>query len=350
MSQLRFDTSTGDWVVFAPSRALRPHHFGADRKTPSAPVSSTPCPFCPGNEAFTPPEIYAVRSPDGQGPWRVRVIPNKFPALRIEADTRRIVEGPSFQYMEGCGAHEVIVESPDHSAILAQQSVEQIDLVLRTVQFRQQDLMRDRRFQAMIAFKNHGIAAGTSLEHPHWQMIATPVVPRFLREKYAVATEYFDRTGECLYSVKLEDELAAGKRILAQNSAYVAVLPYASHVPFETWIMPRRHRSAFSDVPADELRPLADLLRLVLLKLHTALDNPSYNLTIDTVCRGDEDKDYFLWHMRILPRLTTTAGFEMGSGMAINTVFPEDARNFLSEVATTSNHAAAAPARPSAQA
>ena len=345
MSQLRFDLTTGDWVVFAPSRALRPHHFALEPKLPPPPPSKTPCPFCPGNEAFTPPEIYAVRSAGGSGqfPWRVRVIPNKFPALRIEADTRRVVEGPSFHYMGGCGAHEVIVESPDHAAFLSQQSVEQVELVLRTVQFRQQDLMRDRRFQAMIAFKNHGATAGTSLEHPHWQMIATPVVPRYLREKHAVATEYFDRTGECLYCVALQEELAAGKRILAQNPAYVALLPYASHVPFETWIMPRNHRSAFCDVPADELRPLAELLRLVLLKLHTALDNPSYNLTIDTVSRGDEDKEYFLWHMRILPRLTTPAGFEMGSGMSINTVLPEEARDFLSEVATTSNHVVAVP-------
>ncbi len=340
MSQLRFDISTGDWVVFAPSRALRPHYVSSEPRLRAPAPSLSNCPFCPGNEAFTPPEIYSVRADDaaGKSSWRVRVIPNKFPALQIEADTRRIVEGPSFHSMGGCGAHEVIVESPEHSTFLGQQPVEQIELVLRTVQFRQQDLMRDRRFQALIAFKNYGISAGTSLEHPHWQMIATPVVPRLLREKHAVATEYFDRTGECLYCVALQEELAAGKRILAQNSAYVALLPYASHVPFETWIVPKRHRAAFAEVAAEELRPLAELLRLVLLKLHTALDDPNFNLTIDTVSRGDEDKEYFLWHMRILPRLTTPAGFEMGSGMSINTVLPEDARDFLSEVATASNH------------
>ena len=339
MSELRFDLTTNDWVIFGPSRALRPHHPLSPLPAPA--VSPTPCPFCPGNEAFTPPEIYAVRGPGLSPPssWRVRVVPNKFPALRIEEDTRRIEEGPAFSHMGGCGAHEVIVESPDHSVFLGQQPTEQIELVLRTVQLRYQDLMRDCRFQAIIAFKNYGAAAGTSLEHPHWQIIATPVVPRLLRQKLAVAEEYFDRTGECLYCVALREELADGKRVLAKNDEYVAFLPYASHVPFETWIAPVRRQASFASVEAALFRPLALLLRAVLLKLYTALGNPSFNLTIDSVSRGDEGKEYFMWHLRILPRLTTPAGFELGSGMSINTVAPEDARSFLSEVATVENHA-----------
>jgi UDPglucose--hexose-1-phosphate uridylyltransferase len=338
MSLLRYDPTTNDWVIFAPSRALRPHHLPA----PSAgPTAAVPCPFCPGNEAFTPPEIYLARrgGPNVPSNWRVRVMPNKFPALRIEEDTRRIEETPAFYYMGGCGAHEVIVESPEHAVFLAQQPIDQIELVLRTVQLRHQDLMRDRRFQAIIAFKNHGAAAGTSLEHPHWQVIATPVVPRLLRLKLGVAEEHFDRTGDCLYCTGLQEELAADKRVLAKNDEYVAVLPYASHVAFETWIMPLKRQASFASVDTALLKPLAQLLRVVLLKLYTALDNPSFNLTIDSVARGDESKEYFMWHLRILPRLTTPAGFELGSGMAINTVLPEDAKNFLCEVATTDNHA-----------
>jgi UDPglucose--hexose-1-phosphate uridylyltransferase len=193
MSELRFDVTTSDWVVFAPSRALRPGYrplkaSPADVKAPMA-----TCPFCPGNEAFTPPEVYVVPGPGG---WRVRVMPNKFPALRIEENTRRIDEGRCFHRMGGCGAHEVIVESPEHAVFLGQQPVEQIELVLRTVQRRHQDLMGDRRFQAIIAFKNHGPAAGTSLEHPHWQLIATPVVPRLLRQQHQAAEDFFDRNGE----------------------------------------------------------------------------------------------------------------------------------------------------------
>jgi UDPglucose--hexose-1-phosphate uridylyltransferase len=338
MSQLRFDVTTADWVVFAPSRALRPHRQMQPEGMPLA-TTGAGCPFCPGNETFTPPEIYSVRGGGGDGRgWRVRVVANKFPALRIEESPHRRQDGPSFQFMGGCGAHEVIIESPDHAVFLAQQPVEQTELVLRTLQLRHQDLMGDRRFQTIVLFKNHGAAAGTSLAHPHWQLIATPVVPRLLRQKHTVATEHFDHSGDCLYCVLLEQEMAAGKRILAANDHFVALLPYASHLPFETWIMPRCHQASFALVARERLRPLAELLKNVLLKLYTALDNPDFNLTIDSVARGDEDKEYFLWHIRILPRLTTPAGFELGSGMSINTVMPEDAAAFLGEVATPINH------------
>ena len=231
--------------------------------------------------------------------------------------------------MGGCGAHEIIIESPDHSLFLGQQPVEQIELVLRTLQGRYQDLMRDVRFQTVVIFKNHGLDAGTSLMHPHWQLVATPVVPRGLRIKHLEATDYYDRTGQCMYCVMVGRELDAGERILAQNDQYVAFLPYASHVPFETWIVPRLRQASFQSVPTDRFAALLQLLQTVLLKLHTGLKNPAFNLTIDDVPRGDENKEYFLWHMRIIPRLTTPAGFELGSGMSINTVLPEDANCFL---------------------
>lgn len=337
MSQLRFDLATHDWVIFAPARSLRPHDGAqlAGRK-PAAGLPPTPasaCPFCPGNESSTPREIYAVRRPgDAAANWRVRVVPNKFPALRIEEQPQRLEDSFHFCSMGGCGAHEVIVESPDHNLALAQQPVEQVELVLATLQARYRDLMRDQRFQTIVIFKNYGESAGTSLEHPHWQLIATPIVPPMLRLKHTEAVRYFERTGTSLYSVMREQELAAGRRVLACNDGYVAFLPFASHLPFETWIVPRRDEYSFSLIDAGRLRMLAQLLKIVLLKLYTGLENPHFNLTIDDVSRGEES-NCFLWHMRILPRLTTTAGFELGSGMSINTVLPEDAAAFLSEVA-----------------
>jgi len=341
MSLLRFDRTTNDWVVFCPSRAMRPH----DARLPAASdghADATGCPFCPGNEALTPPEIYAVRPLRGlPHDWTVRVVSNKFPALRIEEDPSRHDDGPIFRSMGGCGAHEVIVESRDHNALLCQQPVLQIEAVLATLQRRLGDLLGDRRFQSIIIFKNHGASAGTSLRHPHWQLIATPVTPRLLRLKQIEATQYFDQTGKCLYCVLLEDELADGRRILAQNSDFVALCPYSSHVPFETWILPRLRQASFGHVSSERLHSLADLLKIVLLKLYRALDNPDFNLTVDTASRGEEDEEYFAWHLRILPRLATPAGFELGSGMSINTVLPEDAVAFLSEVAVTTNHTVA---------
>lgn len=332
MSTLRYDPTTNDWVIFAPSRAQRPHQETAEAT--SAPIEFNHCPFCPGNESRTPPEIHAVRRrPVANAPgWELRVIPNKFPALRIEDDETSFTETQSFfRYRGGCGAHEVIIESPEHKCILADQPVSQIELILKTLQLRHNDLLRDHRMQSIIIFKNHGEGAGTSLQHPHFQLIATSVVPHVMRVKMGIAADYFDMTGRCLYAVMLKEELAAQKRILAASEKYVALLPYASHVPFEIWILPTDLRSSFGTVPADDLRPLAEMLKDVLSRLAVNLDNPDFNLTIDSVPRGDEDQSYFLWHIRILPRLTTPAGFEMGSGMSINTVLPENATQFLRE-------------------
>jgi UDPglucose--hexose-1-phosphate uridylyltransferase len=334
MSSLRFDMATNDWVVFAPSRALRPKDLGNRPQVAAGSQIASNCPFCPGNEAFTAPEIYAVRSPQqpSTSNWKVRVFPNKFPALRVEEHPDHAEDAHHFLQMGGCGAHEVIVESPEHNTVLGQQPVEQVELVLSTLQLRYRDLMRDRRFQTVILFKNHGLGAGTSLQHPHWQLIATPVVPRLLRVQHTEAEEYFDRQGACLFCVMLERELEAESRIVASNDDYVAFLPFASHVPFETWIMPRRPQPSFTLVEPRQVRSLAELLKIALLKLHSGLDNPDFNLTIDDVPRGDEDKEYFRWHTRILPRLSTPAGFELGSGMSINTVLPEDAAAFLREL------------------
>lgn len=329
MSLLRQDITTNDWVIFAPERARRPHEWktaggGADSR-------AADCPFCPGNEGFTGPEIYALRggsAPNTPG-WSVRVIPNRFPALRIEDETQRLEEGPVFRHMGGCGAHEVIIESPDHTLFLARQPVEQVEFVLRTLHFRFNDLMRDARFQTIVIFKNHGEQAGTSLRHPHWQLIATPVVPQMLRLKHRVAQEYFDQTGRCVYCVLLHEERLARERVVAENDHYAAIAPYASHVPFEVWILPKRHQSSFGSVDVGLLRPLAEMLKTVLLKLDSCLEDPAFNLTLNTAPRGDETKEYFLWHLQILPRLTTSAGFELGSGMSINPVLPEEAATYL---------------------
>ena len=334
MSELRFDMATNDWVVFAPSRALRPKDVRKSPPPQEPTKAHSNCPFCPGQEAFTPPEIYAVRSPEWTGPsnWKVRVFPNKFPALRIEENPAHSEDAHHFSSMGGCGAHEVIIESPEHETFLGQQPTEQAELILSTLQLRYRDLMRDKRFQTVIIFKNHGLGAGTSLQHPHWQLIATPVVPRLLRTQHNEAEAYFDRHGACLFCAMLEREVAARTRIVCENQDYLTFLPFASHVPFETWIVPRQPQSSFLFVEPKQMRSLAEILKTALLKLYTGLDNPDFNLTIDDVPRGDEDKEYFRWHMRILPRLSTPAGFELGSGMSINTVMPEEAAAFLREV------------------
>lgn len=330
MSILRFDPATNDWIVFSPERTQRPHEEApAAAPAPAASQEDrSRCPFCPGHEDRTPPEIYALR--DGpRGSWTVRVFANKFPVLQPESEHNHAEEGRLFRRMDGYGAHEIVVESPDHARFLGHQPVEQIDRVLRTVHARFNALVQDTHLRAVLVFKNHGAGAGTSLRHPHWQIIATPVVPRMMRVKHAIATDYFDLTGRCLYLDLLEQERAAAVRVIAANEHYTAVLPYASQVPFQVRILPRAHRASFGRVPVEELRPLAGILKDVLVRLHSALRDPDFNLTVNTAPRGDEHKLSYLWHVDILPRLTTPAGFELGSGMAINTVLPETAAEML---------------------
>lgn len=326
MSLLRFDPTSKDWVIFAPERRARPDQFARTSKPESATTRDS-CPFCPGNEHLTPDEV--LRIDDGHGGWRLRVVPNKFPALRIDDDCHRAEESGLFRHMGGCGAHEVIIESPEHDRFLGHQPVEQVRLLLQVMQARYKALLADRRIFAVIIFKNHGERAGTSLRHPHCQIIATPVVPRLHRLKHAIATDYFDLTGKCLYCELLAAELAHGKRLVVENDRFAAVAPFASRSPFEIRILPKTHRPSFGRVPEDELGPLAAILKDVLNRLHKGLNNPDFNLTIQTTPRGEEEKEYFLWHIDIVPRLTQPAGFELGSGMAINVMMPEDAAAFL---------------------
>ncbi|HEY8943568.1 MAG TPA: DUF4931 domain-containing protein [Polyangiaceae bacterium] len=317
---LRFDVTTNDWVLFAPARARRPHSRSGDEVSNDA----SPCPFCPGNEHLAAEEL--LREPDEHGvPWRVRVVRNKYPALDPAASPDQTGFGPGFRQMGGYGVHEVVIESPEHSLRLPEQSADQVERVLRVLHTRFTRLMTDPRLRAIVAFKNQGERAGTSLAHPHWQLIATPVVPSLLRHKHIVATEYFDRTGASLYTVALEEELAAQTRVLASNAAFVALLPFASHVPYQIRILPREPRGSFAHVQPHSFRPLAEILRDVLSRLDRALDAPDFNLTVATAPLGDENEPYFIWHIDVLPRLTTPAGFELGSGMAINPVLPEDA-------------------------
>jgi len=321
---MRYDITTNDWVIFAPARARRPHELRQAR----APVADSTgrCPFCPGNEDLTPGEIFAVRDDSG---WSVRVVPNRFPALRIEVDPHRHYQGRLFGSMGACGAHEVIIESPDHERVLADQPVEHIERLLRALQFRHVDLMRDPRFQTITIFKNHGVAAGTSLRHPHWQLIATPVVPHTLRLKYAIAAQYFDQFGSCLYCDLLNEELAVRDRVVDENDSFAAVVPFASRTPFEIWISPKSMFTSFTRLDGAQLQPLAELLRRVLRRLRSALEDPDFNITVDSAARGTDDEEFFLFHLRIVPRLTMPAGFELGSNMWINIVVPEEAAAYL---------------------
>ncbi len=328
MSELRQDPTTFDWVIIARERAKRPHEFIKHTATKSTlPSYSKDCPFCPGNEGRTPEPTAVYGEP---GNWKIRVVPNKFAALTPEGDTAR-EQWKLFRKTQGYGRHEVIIESPVHNRYIPFMEDEEVEGLLKTYRDRYHELKKDQNVKVIIIFKNHGEAAGTSLEHPHTQIVASPVVPPFIRRRFEIATQYYDNTGHCLYCDILYDEFEAKERIILDNKYFVALHPFASRYPFETWIMPKMHSSSFGKIVDMEISDLARLLKEILMRMFVSLDNPDYNLIIHTSPVDDEHKIYYLWHIQIIPRLTLAAGFELGSGIYINTAVPEETAAFMRE-------------------
>jgi len=333
MPELRKDPVVGRWVIISTERSRRPTNFTPVRLE----KTSGFCPFCPGQEDKTPPEVYAHR-PGGSAPntpgWEVRVVPNKFPALQIEGALDRRGEG-LYDKMNGVGAHEVVIESPRHEQDLADLSVEQLTEVLRAYRERMLDLHRDRRFRYVLLFKNHGPEAGATLEHTHTQLVATPIIPRILQEELDGSRHYYELKERCVFCdiIQQETEEHNGRRVVTMNDRFLAIEPFAPRFPFETWILPRRHDSSYQIVSdEEEYVDLASILKDTLQRLNQALDRPPYNFVIHTAPVSEGDVDYYHWHLEIMPKLTRVAGFEIGSGFYINPTPPEDAAQYLRDV------------------
>jgi UDPglucose--hexose-1-phosphate uridylyltransferase len=329
MPELRKDPIVGTWVIIATERAKRPI---GPRAEPTPPRPGL-CPFCEGEEDKTPHEILAYRSPgthSNQKGWRVRVVPNKFPALQIEGDLNNRGEG-IYDKMNGIGAHEVIIECPFHEVSLANLSEENVREILWVYRDRLVDLKKDRRLVYGMLFKNVGTAAGASLEHSHSQLIVLPIVPISVQEEMNGAMEFFNYRGRCIYCDLIHQELASEKRIISDTPNFISFAPYASRFPFETWILPRNHNSHFENIHKIEVDELGTVLKTILLKLETALDKPAYNYIVHTAPFDVQAVPHYHWHIEIIPRLTRVAGFEWGTGFYINPVPPEQAAEFMRE-------------------
>ncbi len=329
MPELRKDPITGRWVIISIDRAKRPGDFIRQSVPPAAPHI---CPFDYGNEARTPPEILAYRNSGARNEpgWRVRVVPNKFPALGIEGELDRQGEG-MYDKMNGIGAHEVIIETPDHGATLCDMPERQIEEVLWAFKERVNDLKRDHRFRYILLFRNYGEVSGASLEHPHSQIIALPVIPGLVKEEVDGSKLYHDLKERCIYCDIVRQETAEGSRLVMETDRFTVLEPYAPRFPFETWIVPKRHESHFEDADAPTLQNLAWVLRAALRKIDRALERPAYNFVVHSAPVQEPDLAYYHWHLEIIPRLTKVAGFEWGTGFYINPTPPEESARFLRE-------------------
>ncbi len=341
MPELRKDPVVGRWVVFSPERQIRPERYKCEELLPTRPEDN---PFLEGHEAYTPAELYAIRPGGGaaNGPgWQLRVVSNRYPALRVEGELEKEAVG-FYDRMNGIGAHEVIVETPHPKLVLEKQNLAGVARVFESCRARILDLSRDQRLHYALVFKNHGAMAGATMPHPHTQLIAMPVTPTVLKEKLAAAREYYVEKDRSLFGDILQAERKTGDRVVFENDGFTVFCPFASRFPFETCIMPRQQAADFQSSKDEVLVQLAEAVQRVLKAYAAALNQPSYNLILHNAPfrRSRQPNAWttidadFRWHVEILPRLTGVAGFEFGTGFFINPTLPEEAAGVLREALT----------------
>ncbi|MFQ6132296.1 MAG: galactose-1-phosphate uridylyltransferase [Armatimonadota bacterium] len=337
MSQLRKDPVLDRWVIIAVERGHRPSDF----KTEPSRRDEASCPLCEGSESYTPPEIWAERpegsAPDGPG-WEVRVVPNKFPALTIEGGLDRRGVG-MYDMMNGIGAHEVIIETPDHYSDIPDNDDQHVAKVLTAYRERILDLRHDDRLRYVLVFRNHGEVAGASLSHPHSQLIALTITPNLVKQKLKSARSYYLEKERCIFCDMISQELDTQERVVFESPGFVVLSPFAARFPFELSIYPKRHTHDFCAMDQHEMDSLAAIMKQALGCLRDVLGNPPYNYVLHTspnLMPRAGRPDYwgtlpldFHWHVEIYPRLTRMAGFEWGTGFYINPVAPEEAARVL---------------------
>ncbi len=327
MPELRKDPITGGWVIISTDRAKRPNDFVRQSVMPQGVKL---CPFCAGNEDRTPRELLTYRTHGftGSTNWSLRVVPNKFPALRVEGDLDRTGEG-LYDRMNGIGAHEVIIETSSHMMGLADLEDRQVADLFWAFRERVVDLKRDRRLRYVLLFKNHGEVAGASIEHTHSQLIALPVVPKRVQEELDGARKYFDFKERCVYCDIVRQDIASGSRVVVETDDFLSIAPFAPRFPFETWIVPRRHASHYESIDEKLVANLAWIVRATLRKIDKVLERPAYNMIIHTAPVQEGSMEHYHWHIEIMPKLTRVAGFEWGTGFYVNPTPPEESAKFL---------------------
>ncbi len=333
MPQLRQNFVLKEWVIIATERAKRPEDLKEDKNILEQNLQShdANCPFCPGNEKSTEntEEFYRLGT---SNKWKLRVIPNKFPALLPPENGIDLNTNGYFRWMDGIGNHEVVVESPRHDLNMATMDLPDVIDVMKTYQVRQKMLFDNPYVESVIPFRNHGTRAGASLIHPHSQIIALPIIPKDIMERMNESIRYQEEHRECIFCRVLKSELDTGERVVIDSPNFTVFVPYAAYSPFAMWLFPKKHASSILQATEEDLREAATVLRQALRKLYYGLNDPDYNYIIRGSPKGYLYSSFFHWYITIVPRLTRTAGFELGSGMFINPSIPEENAEYLRKV------------------
>jgi UDPglucose--hexose-1-phosphate uridylyltransferase len=340
MPELRLDPILNRWVIIAENRAKRPGALVIDptQSVPGMPGDSpSVCPFCPSNERETPGEVYALRNAPGEPNtpgWSVRIVPNKYPALLPEADisvnrgtnvTGLLRTTPPFVSSPALGIHEVIIDTPRHVTTVGELTDAEFADSLAAVRRRLSALRSRPDLRHALVFKNVGRASGATREHMHSQLMATPRIAPLVEEELLGAESFFACHGQCVFCRMIDLEFAGGERIVCQSPRFVIVCPFASRFPYEICILPRHHSSHFESIVEEDLDELAKLARGAIAKIERLSRSVAYNLVLHSGPFDSLAIEHYHWHIEVLPRLTIPAGFEWGSGCAVNPVSPESA-------------------------
>jgi len=331
MSELRRDPVVGRWVIVDTDHPNKPEDFEYEQYIPKGGV----CPFCYGNESMTPPEINSFRDPNttpNTPGWYVRVVPNKFPALQIERELDRRGLG-MYDMSNGIGAHEVLIETPYHNKDISDLLNQEVENIISMSCTRAKDLIKDKRFKYIMLFRNYGQAAGASLEHPHTQIVALPMVPKNVMEEIRGAQHYFEYRERCIFCDIIRQEIQEKERVILENKYFVSFCPFVSRFPFEIWIIPKRHNAYFCHMPTEEIPALASILKDTITKIKKVFVNLSYNFIVhSSPINGDGGIEYYHWHIEFMPKLMRVAGFEWGTGFYIDPTSPELAVEYLKAI------------------
>jgi len=322
---------SGDWVVVATGRAKRPHEFSEEKRVKFK-QPERKCPF----EKLIKEDLLSVCAKDSENPeknWWVQAVRNKYPAFTSSEKCPQIKEYEVFKSLEGVGRHEVII-TRHHERDFAEMTNEEAELVVRAYQERFLAIREDECVKYISIFQNHGQKAGASISHPHSQIIAIPVIPPDIGRSFAGSGRYFEKHKECVHCVVLAAEIKEKKRVIWENKDFLVIAPYASKTAFEMRIFPKSHNAHFEEITSEERFSLADALRAALDKIYKGLKNPDYNFFIHTAPapagrRNGAEYDHYHWHLEIIPKTNVWAGFEIGTGIEISTIAPEDAAEFL---------------------
>jgi UDPglucose--hexose-1-phosphate uridylyltransferase len=262
--------------------------------------------------------------PPNEAGWSVRVIPNKYPAVRVDVPLAPLDTGGLFERVPAMGAHELVIVSPEHDRGFSQIAIDHWDRVLAVCQHRMYQLWQTPSTQHVALFLNHGAAAGASREHPHMQIISAPVSAPVVDRMHTTLRAHFKSKQTCLVCDIIKAEIEQEIRIVHEDSAYITIAPFASRLPYEMWVVPRAHRSTFLSVPTGDRRRFAAHLKEVFARLIKHLGNAPFNAILHSARpEADDPKMPFHWHFEIAPRLGELAGLEWGSGAHINPVAPE---------------------------